>query len=151
MSGGEERPPPEPRCGAVLRDGSHCKFAARQGRFCGVHRHAEEECAICLEHLTQQKRELRCGHRFHKACLRAWVRRGSVTCPMCRAPCPEQAGLASRTLLGRVSALGSMSLASLRGLLAQMPWVRDRAHVVALSYQAFTLDNFYEHLRLRRQ
>ncbi len=131
----------------MLRDGSQCRFSSREGDFCGVHRFAGEECAVCLEPLTRNKRELRCGHRFHKRCLRDWLRRGGLSCPMCRAPCPDQAPLASRTLLGRIVLLGSMSLGSLRALLAQMPWVRNRDHVISLSYQAFTLDNFYEHLR----
>lgn len=139
-----------PKCEAMLRDGSPCRFAARQGGLCGVHGRAagcEEECAVCLEPLARERRELACGHTFHRACLRAWFRRGSLTCPMCRTPCPEQAPLASRTLLGRVLLLGCGSLATLRAALAGAPWLRQRDYVVSLSYQSFTLDNFYEYLR----
>lgn len=148
-------PPPEvdvddppARCGARLRDGQRCRFAARGGSgLCGVHRRTEEECPVCLDPLVQDRRELVCGHCFHRACLRTWFRRGSLTCPMCRRPCPEQAPLAARTLLGRVVMLGAVSLATLRDILARAPWVRDRSHVVAMSYQCFTLENFYEYLR----
>lgn len=140
----------ETRCVAVLRDGQRCRFAARgESGLCGVHRWTAEECPVCLDPMTRERRELACGHCFHRACLRTWFRRGSLTCPLCRRPCPEQAPLASRTLLGRVVLLGRVSLATLRAILARVPWVRDREHVVALAYQSFTLDNFYEYLRRR--
>jgi hypothetical protein len=142
----------EIKCAARLRDGQRCRFAAREGSgLCGVHRRTEEECPVCLDPLAQDRRELACGHCFHRACLRTWFRRGALTCPLCRRPCPEQAPLASRTLLGRVVLLGAVSLATLRDILARAPWVRDRdrSHVLALSYQSFTLDNFYEYLRRR--
>lgn len=46
------------------------------------------ECSICLERTKrrQHTRELACGHRFHGRCVAAWFRRGSLTCPLCRAP-----------------------------------------------------------------
>lgn len=105
---------------------------------------------MCLDPLTRNCRVLVCGHTFHRACLRAWLRCGALTCPMCRAACPEQAPLVSRTLLGRVLLLGCGTLGSLRTALTYMPWVQRREYVVSLSYQAFTLDNFYEYLRRLR-
>ncbi|KAF7112128.1 hypothetical protein CFC21_112064 [Triticum aestivum] len=46
------------------------------------------ECAICLAEYTEGEalRVLpRCGHRFHVACVDAWLRT-CATCPSCRAP-----------------------------------------------------------------
>ena len=49
------------------------------------------ECAICLNdddddddtNANDQWHELRCGHRFHRACLFPWVTK-QRTCPTCR-------------------------------------------------------------------
>ncbi|CAO2184775.1 unnamed protein product [Urochloa humidicola] len=46
------------------------------------------ECAVCLAELRDgdEARALpRCGHRFHAACVDAWLRRRHTTCPLCRA------------------------------------------------------------------
>ncbi|KAL6850043.1 hypothetical protein ACP4OV_020670 [Aristida adscensionis] len=45
-----------------------------------------EECAVCIAELRDgdEGRALpRCGHRFHAACVDAWLRR-HTTCPLCR-------------------------------------------------------------------
>lgn len=41
------------------------------------------ECAICLDTLYRDMKELECGHKFHKLCIDAWFSRGT-TCPLCR-------------------------------------------------------------------
>ncbi|CAO2162301.1 unnamed protein product [Urochloa humidicola] len=49
---------------------------------------AGAECAVCLAELRDgdEARALpRCGHRFHAACVDAWLRRLHTTCPLCRA------------------------------------------------------------------
>uniref|UniRef100_A0A453TCL7 RING-type E3 ubiquitin transferase n=3 Tax=Aegilops tauschii TaxID=37682 RepID=A0A453TCL7_AEGTS len=49
---------------------------------------SSSECAICLAEFTEGEglRVLpRCGHRFHVACVDAWLRT-CATCPSCRAP-----------------------------------------------------------------
>ncbi|GJN32037.1 hypothetical protein PR202_gb20508 [Eleusine coracana subsp. coracana] len=49
---------------------------------------AVEECAVCIVELRDgdEARALpRCGHRFHAACVDAWLRRQHTTCPLCRA------------------------------------------------------------------
>lgn len=49
---------------------------------------AAEECAVCIAELRDgdEARALpRCGHRFHAACVDAWLRRRHTTCPLCRA------------------------------------------------------------------
>ncbi|KAL6627779.1 hypothetical protein ACP70R_031505 [Stipagrostis hirtigluma subsp. patula] len=48
---------------------------------------AQQECAVCIAELRDgdEGRALpRCGHRFHAACVDAWLRR-HTTCPLCRA------------------------------------------------------------------
>ncbi|XP_040385950.1 E3 ubiquitin-protein ligase EL5-like [Oryza brachyantha] len=48
---------------------------------------AEAECAVCIAELRDgdECRALpRCGHRFHAACVDAWLRL-HTTCPLCRA------------------------------------------------------------------
>lgn len=39
-------------------------------------------CSICLENIISDAHTTRCGHNFHGACMRQWMRN---TCPMCRA------------------------------------------------------------------
>ena len=41
-------------------------------------------CTICLLDLNKNKQKLKCGHTFHKTCIRRW---SSIkdTCPICRA------------------------------------------------------------------
>ncbi|CAO2203353.1 unnamed protein product [Urochloa humidicola] len=49
---------------------------------------AGAECAVCLAEVRDgdEARALpRCGHRFHAACVDAWLRRRHTTCPLCRA------------------------------------------------------------------
>ena len=84
------------KCGASLRNGAPCRYRAKShhpdhGPLCGVHMRSTQnahECSICLEAAKrrQQTRGLPCGHRFHGRCIAAWFRRGSLTCPLCRAP-----------------------------------------------------------------
>ncbi|CAL4963934.1 unnamed protein product [Urochloa decumbens] len=59
-------------------------FVARPGAGGG----AGAECAVCIGELRDgdEARALpRCGHRFHAACVDAWLRRRHTTCPLCRA------------------------------------------------------------------
>ena len=46
-----------------------------------------EECAICCEAIIPGKNDIkiRCGHTFHKTCLKQWVAK-SPLCPNCRSP-----------------------------------------------------------------
>ena len=57
-------------------------FVARPGGGAGA------ECAVCIAELRDgdAARALpRCGHRFHAACVDAWLRRRHTACPLCRA------------------------------------------------------------------
>lgn len=138
-------------CEALCRDGRPCRFAARAGTgLCGIHRRAADACSICHDHLVHDVRQLACGHAFHRACVRAWFRQ-SLTCPLCRVACPDQAHIAFRTLLSRVRALGCQTMVALRAVLARVPWLRrQREYILSIAYQAFTLDLFYEYLRRLR-
>lgn len=44
-----------------------------------------DTCAICLEDGpgNGEKAQLRCKRRFHLMCVRGWLLRGGVTCPLC--------------------------------------------------------------------
>ncbi|KFV77560.1 E3 ubiquitin-protein ligase TTC3, partial [Struthio camelus australis] len=44
----------------------------------------DDPCIICHEELSTDLCELECGHRFHKVCIRTWLKEHSSTCPMCR-------------------------------------------------------------------
>ena len=42
-------------------------------------------CSICISPIARGGTRLEvCNHVFHEVCLVKWLRRGSVTCPMCR-------------------------------------------------------------------
>jgi len=48
----------------------------------------EEKCVICLDNykVNEYKRELKCGHVFHKKCIDKWFKKRSdnKSCPLCR-------------------------------------------------------------------
>lgn len=47
-------------------------------------------CAVCLDGPDRQSQgvvrtvELPCSHRFHRGCIRRWLRRGKPNCPLCQ-------------------------------------------------------------------
>ena len=46
----------------------------------------QESCVICQEDFSESNKHkvtLHCGHKYHKACLREWLKDNS-SCPMCR-------------------------------------------------------------------
>ena len=47
-----------------------------------------EKCVICLEKykVNEYKRELKCGHVFHKKCIDKWFKKccDNKSCPLCR-------------------------------------------------------------------
>lgn len=43
----------------------------------------ENVCSICLEEIKYSKKRLQCGHKFHKSCIKTWLKK-SNTCPNCR-------------------------------------------------------------------
>ena len=56
--------------------------------YCGHHL-PKKECTICFENCTMNNTTvLNCAHVFHTQCLKRWVRRGSMTCPLCRTELP---------------------------------------------------------------
>lgn len=52
------------------------------------HDDEDPRCAVCLDNLegSHEARELlNCRHVYHRHCLDAWVEKGHLTCPLCRA------------------------------------------------------------------
>ncbi|XP_051464548.1 E3 ubiquitin-protein ligase TTC3 isoform X2 [Apus apus] len=45
---------------------------------------SDDPCTICHDELNRDPCELECGHRFHKECIRTWLKQHSSTCPVCR-------------------------------------------------------------------
>jgi hypothetical protein len=95
-------------CGIVTKSkGRPCTNTAHirreDGEFvCGVHKRAPIECSICLTEIRQSRKKLQCGHHFHATCIRRWFRRGTISCPLCRAPCVQDLDLNGLTVGGRL-------------------------------------------------
>ncbi|WVZ71408.1 hypothetical protein U9M48_019999 [Paspalum notatum var. saurae] len=84
-------------------------FVARPGAGAGA------ECAVCIAELRDgdEARALpRCGHRFHAACVDAWLRRRHTTCPLCRASVVAAAAEAAGPKGGGVTDTTSTSAAA---------------------------------------
>ena len=47
-------------------------------------RRRPERCSICLGPMTGGTKTLGCGHQFHRACIKDWISRNNITCPLCR-------------------------------------------------------------------
>ena len=46
----------------------------------------DSNCVICLDKFKENgfKRDLKCGHIFHKKCIDKWLKNHSGNCPICR-------------------------------------------------------------------
>jgi len=45
----------------------------------------ENKCKICLESISKkEKKEIPCGHIFHKDCIKRWGQIGNKKCPICK-------------------------------------------------------------------
>ena len=87
-------------CQAVVRATQKpCRYRAKHmgpdgERVCGKHvASTRGDCAICLSgiHSAAGHRVLdKCGHGFHTRCVRTWLAKGVLTCPVCRAPCVSE-------------------------------------------------------------
>ena len=42
-----------------------------------------EICPICHEDMDSGSAKLPCGHQFHKECVKKWLLRGNLRCPLC--------------------------------------------------------------------
>merc|ERR1719174_1539731 len=49
-------------------------------------KYGEIECSICLINFETGDimRVMKCGHRFHKACVDEWLSRYKSVCPLCK-------------------------------------------------------------------
>jgi hypothetical protein len=103
-----ENPKVKARCSAMTASGTQCRCNAyktfgmckRHGIKEGLIPEPPSECAICYESMdSKNRKETRCGHFFHTACIATYAEmRGGVRitprgkreigapCPMCRAP-----------------------------------------------------------------
>lgn len=76
-------------CKGVKIDGSKCTRNVTEGDYCHQHslqKYRElkpEECSVCFESLTNEKKALDCGHWIHRECI---IRSGKSECPICRSP-----------------------------------------------------------------
>ena len=62
-----------------------------------------DECAICMEPISNPSYTLPCTHRFHRHCLNDWMTRDHTTCPTCRSDLPPD--LVARIRLPRARAV----------------------------------------------
>ncbi|MHA1988673.1 MAG: RING finger domain-containing protein [Promethearchaeota archaeon] len=60
-----------------------CKRYKLYRRNHGNNDYEKEECPICLVKFENNKFILKCGHKFHKQCLKRWVTISPI-CPLCR-------------------------------------------------------------------
>ena len=47
----------------------------------------ENTCPICLVDFETEDEIItlkKCGHYFHKDCIKDWLQKASLTCPLCR-------------------------------------------------------------------
>ena len=158
-------------CVATTQVGQPCTRRGKEvhpehGFLCGVHlrsasRHVE--CCICLSQVkSRQRKELQCGHAFHKRCIKKWFGRGSLTCPMCRTVCLGELGSSHSLLSARIRHLlhvvppppNICFAAYMLGLLNSEPVLRalgvgleQQQLLVELAYQSFTQHHFFEYMR----
>ena len=169
----EPVPPPTqpPTCTATLRGtGEPCKYPAKNGELCGIHSRCTsaaaaqhlEECSVCLDCVKpRQRKELACGHVFHRKCVRRWFSRGRLTCPMCRAPCLTETDMATLSdrlgqLLGENPAPAGIHFAMHIMALMNVPEVQEALGltqerlqlVVEVLYQSFSVPHFLHNVRL---
>lgn len=159
-------------CGATLRSGRPCSRKSKgvhpeDGALCGVHLRVAErrvECSICMcEVRPRQLKRLECGHEFHRRCVGKWFRRGSLTCPMCRAVCFAELSSSHPLLSARMRHLlrvvppppGIYATTYLLAMLNSEPVVRalgltpdQQQLLIEVAYQSFSEHHFLEYLRL---
>lgn len=159
-------------CCAVLRCGRPCCNKSKgvhpeEGPLCGVHLRVARrrvECSICMcEVRPRQRKQLECGHVFHRRCISKWFRRGSLTCPMCRAVCFAELGSSHPLMSSRLRHLlriappppGIYTTAYLLAMLNSELVVRalgltpdQQQLLIEVAYQSFSEHHFFEYLRL---
>ena len=74
--------------------------------------HDKQCCCICWEDMSAPYIHLKCGHRFHAACLEQWSRRSSH-CPMCRDEYTWHDGSGGDTVASSVASVAEDAAAGL--------------------------------------
>lgn len=79
------------KCQGITLNGCECNRKVT-GDYCFQHANKffsprPEECPVCYESISEQKRPLECGHWIHKQCI---VESAKAECPICR--CKLQMG-----------------------------------------------------------
>lgn len=97
--------PPSPPAGAEESSSASARLEPSEGPL----------CAICLDPLLGTETfALKCGHDFHRGCLKEWVesqRTASKTCPICRhAAVPSRLRELLRPSAGRSSRRGEVAV-----------------------------------------
>lgn len=67
-----------------------------------------DECAVCLSQV-RTKASLhvlsKCSHAFHFRCIKKWLGRGLLSCPLCRAPCVAEVKHLRKPLVKKMQAI----------------------------------------------
>lgn len=74
------------RCTGKTLKGTRCKRKTSSDyRRCLYHADPKDVCSICCDNIEPNKmRETKCGHQYHRSCIRQWFSNGNNTCPICR-------------------------------------------------------------------
>ena len=86
-------------CQSLLKNGMPCRYKAKYGDFCGVHKSRQfvlpppnlekpDDCIICFNLLNAGDNDkISCGHYVHHDCIRKWTKAQKLshhTCPLCK-------------------------------------------------------------------
>lgn len=74
------------RCtGKTLKETRCKRKTSNESRRCLYHAIPKDVCSICCDNIEpNEMRETRCGHQYHRGCIRQWFGTQNTTCPMCR-------------------------------------------------------------------
>lgn len=161
------------QCEAIIpKTQTRCRYKAKHTaaatgqHVCGKHiGSVRGECSICLLPIKSRTSHTvleKCSHGFHTRCIRTWLRRGVLTCPVCRAPCLAELSTLRGSMVSKVRLVvntlppppGSFFPTYIIGLLSSPPVQRGLAldddgiqMMIDIAYQTFTEELFFRVLR----
>ena len=74
---------PNMSCNSHFRNGRPCTYKAKRDGKCLVHWKDVPDCPICYSNDGTMVK-LACNHLFHEDCIKQWLERNNLTCPICR-------------------------------------------------------------------